>query len=198
MIFVLSVYGQDKMSSYKSTAVKGEYDVSISFGDKPKKNRFDLYIDTYTTEATWNENCGIMLTEKQHVDFVSSLQGAKKLYNEWVDVAKKNDVKDLTKDMTKLTVSVGAYFNTTKWHFDWSNNLTFTFMVKEISDKVEYWLIMGTGKLTASDNQYIDHKGPFVVLSSSEEIDELLNAISLDKINEFEKSKSSKEELFTE
>ena len=81
-----------------------------------------------------------------------------------------------------LKTKVSGYFlYGSKWNFQFTINLTFDFKI--INGK--NLLIVRTGKMTSSSNQFMTHDGLVFVFSNTEEITDFLDLISKDKITEF-------------
>jgi hypothetical protein len=188
-----SSFGQDKFTTYDNTYAKKTFDIQITTKDKDKNN-FSLYIDLMSLDAS-HEIGGITVSNKQYPDFTSALNESKLKYQEWVKTAQDNNVKDLSKDMS-IKCKTGAYFlYGNDWKFQFLVVPTFNFRILEIDGKVEYILLVRTGKLTASSNEYMKVDGFALVFKSADEIDAFINAVSLDAINTFI-NKPKAEDLF--
>lgn len=74
-------------------------------------------------------------------------------------------------------------------------NLKFDFKILESNGEVKYLLLIRTGELQSSSNQFMKVDGFVLVFSSTKEIDEFTAAISTEKITEFV-NKPKKDELF--
>lgn len=180
-------FGQEKYTSYDNLYVEKTYDVSLSYKDNGK---YTLYVDMMSMDNLSN-NGGVMISEKEHDSFLSTLNEAKMKYSEWVTTAKDNNVTDLSKPMTYKT-KVGGFFqygNT--WNFQYVVNLTFNFKIVDGKNL----LIVRTGKLTSSSNRYITHDGFVFVFQSEKEIDDFVNILSVDSVKSF-MNKPSPTDLF--
>lgn len=196
MILVLTFLGintsaQDKLTSYDNTFVKKTFDIQISFD---KKGEFTLYINAYSVDAL-HETGGFMIDQKDYDDFISCLNQSILKYNDWVKTAKENNVTELIKTMPIKGKSSGYFLYGDEWKFDYYLNLTFDFKIIEQEDSLKYVLIVRSGEMVASDNEFMDVDGVVLLFISSEEIKEFIDLISLDKINEF-KNKPKDEDLF--
>ena len=171
-------FGQEKYTTYDNLYGEETYEVSISHKDNGK---YTLYVDMMSMDKL-SKNGGIMITEKEHQLFLSTLNEAKVKYIEWVATAKENNVTDLSKSM-KFKVKVGGFFQYgSKWNFQYVVNLTFDFRIVDGKNL----LIVRTGKLTSSSNQYMTHDDGFVfVFQNEKEIDDFVNVLSVDKVQEF-------------
>lgn len=180
-------FAQESYNSYSNLYSGNKYDIQISYKDSLK---YTLYIDMMSMDRL-SKSGGIMVDKKEHEKFIKTLEEAKLKYEEWVKIAIDNNVTDLDKSMS-LQTRVGGYFSYgSKWNFQYIVNLSFDFKI--INDKK--LLIVRTGKMTSSSNQFMTHDGFVFVFSNTEEITEFLDIISRNQINEFIlKPKSS--ELF--
>ena len=180
-------FAQESYNSYSNLYSGNKYDIQISYKDSLK---YTLYIDMMSMDRL-SKSGGIMVDKKEHEKFIKTLEEAKLKYEEWVKIAIDNNVTDLDKSMS-LQTRVGGYFSYgSKWNFQYIVNLSFDFKI--INDKK--LLIVRTGKMTSSSNQFMTHDGFVFVFSNTEEITEFLDIISRNQINEFVlKPKSS--ELF--
>lgn len=187
---VFEIYAQEKFTTYDNTYGGKTYEIKITSKDKDK---FTLYIDAMSLDEIHDVG-GIMVIEKQHQDFLNAIAEAKLKYEEWVKTAIENNVKELDKSMI-IKSKVGAYFQYGDWNFQFLVNLKFDFKILESKGELKYLLIIRTGKLQSSSNQFKKVDGFVLVFSSIKEIDEFTTAISAEKITEFI-NKPKKDALF--
>ena len=179
-ITTVESYAQEKFTTYDNTYSGKTYEIQISAKDKDK---FTLYIDAMSLDRLHDKG-GITVKEKQHQDFLNAIAAAKIKYEEWIKTAKENNVKELDKSMN-IKSKVGGYFLYGDWNFQYLVNLTFDFKILESEDELKYLLIIRTGKLKSSSNQFMKVDGFVLVFSSVNEIDTFTNEISTQKINNF-------------
>lgn len=182
---------QEKFASYDNTYGGKTYEIQISAKEKEK---FSLYIDAMSLDRT-HEKGGITIDQKQHQDFLNAIAEAKTKYEEWVKTAKENNVKELDKTLTVKSKAGGYFLYGSKWNFQFLVNLKFDFKILESKGEIKYLLLIRTGELQSSSNQFMKVDGFVLVFSSTKEIDEFTTAISTEKITEFV-NKPKKEELF--
>jgi hypothetical protein len=189
-ILSLNVYAQQKLSTYNSAYFNKSFDIKASI----YQNKFKLYIDAVSMDKL-HEVGGFMVEESKYQAFIKALNDAKSKYQEWDQTAKQNNVKELEKEMA-IKSKVGGYFlYGSDWHFQFNANLTFDFNIIESDGEINYLLILRSGKMQSSSNQYMTVDGFVLVFTSANEIQELIEAISMEKINEF-KTKQKAEDLF--
>ena len=170
-------FGQEKYTTYDNLYGEKTYEVSISQEDNGK---YTLYVDMMSMDNLL-ESGGVMITEKEHSQFLSTLNEAKVKYTEWVNTAKENNVTDLSKSMS-YKVKVGGFFQYgSKWNFQYVVNLTFDFRIVNGKNL----LIVRTGELTSSSNQYMTHDGFVFVFQNEKEIEEFINILSTEKVVEY-------------
>lgn len=188
-LFTISFAQEDYITYTKSYAGMETYEVSITYKENAK---YTLYVDMMSMDKSF-KNGGVMIDEKEHELFLSTLKEAKDKYTEWVTIAKENNVNDLSKSMT-YKVKVGGFFQYgSKWNFQFFVNLNFDFKV--VDDK--NLLIVRTGELTSSSNQFMTHDGFVFIFQNEKEIDNFIDILSIDKVKEFiNKPKST--DLFKE
>lgn len=187
----IKISAQDKFTSYDNTYSGKKYEIQIS---SKEKDKYTLYIDAMSLDKT-HEKGGIKIDEKQHQNFINSIVDAKLKYEEWVKTAKENNVKELSKTMTIGSKAGGYFLYGSKWNFQFLLNLKFDFKIIENTGEVKYLLLIKTGELQSSSNQYMTVDGFVLIFTSSKEIDEFLTSISLGNITEF-LNKPKKEALF--
>lgn len=194
LLLGVKTYSQEKYATYDNTFVDKTYDISVSFKDG---GEFSLWINALSLDRII-EVGGYYIKQAQLEGFLNNLNSAKAKYLEWVAVAKTNDVKELEKAMEIKSKKINSYFRYGgDWHFDFHVKPTFSFKIvhDEITDITRYLLIVRSGKLNASDNEYIDCDGFAFVFTSEEEITEFENLISYEKIESF-KNKPKSDDLF--
>ena len=184
IIFILvgyNSYSQEKFTTYDNLYISKTFDIKIS---SKVNDKFDLYIDAMSLDKLHDKG-GITIDEKQHHDFVIALLVAKIKYEEWVKTAKDNNVRELEKTMP-FNTKVGGYFlYGNSWNFQNLVNLDFDFKILEHKDKLAYLLIIRTGELQSSSNQFMKADGFVLAFTSADAIAKFSNSISLKKINEF-------------
>jgi hypothetical protein len=174
-------FGQDKFTTYESSYIDKSYNIDISIKDYPK---FTLYINAYSLDKLHDKG-GFMVTNKRHQAFLDALSQAKNKYQEWTNVAKENSVTELDKPM-KIDLRTEAYFMYgNKWQFDYGVFPSFYFKVAEDERGLQYILIVRSGELKSSSNEYMSVDGVAFAFSSVEEIDDFISKISQEKIDEF-------------
>jgi hypothetical protein len=177
-----NVYSQTKFAEYGSGYFNKTREISLS--DDEKKG-FILWIDAFGLDQTYDDG-GIHVEESRYDSFFDALKEAREKYIEWTQTAKDNNVKKLNKEMP-YKCRVSSYFGTgrvSSTHFQFLVNLAFDYMVLEAGGEIKYMLILRTGRLTASDNKYIDSEGFVIPFESIQEIDEFISTIEIGKIKE--------------
>ena len=118
-------FGQERYTTYDNLYNEKAYEISISHKDNGK---YTLYVDMMSMDKL-SRSGGIIITEKEHDLFLTTLNEAKVKYTEWVTTAKENNVTDLSKSMT-YKAKVGGFFQYgSKWNFQHVVNLTFDFRI---------------------------------------------------------------------
>lgn len=190
-LFSVKSFSQENFSSYYSDYLEETYTVKISLEED---KTFSLYIETMSLDRLYTKG-GLILEQKKYPELLKSIEKAKIKYEEWVKIAKENNVESLTKPMPYSSI-VGSYFlYGSQWHFQFVVNLSFDFVILENNNKIEYLLLVRTGELQSSSNQFITLEGLILVFRSVQEIDDFVSTISLEKIEEFA-NKPKKTEIF--
>ena len=180
---IFQVNGQDKMSTYSTDFTSEKYDVDIDTDSK------DLYIGIFSMGA--NKNIGLIVSNEQRTDLIEKLQKVKALYTEWSKVAIDNKVENVNKS-TGITCKTASYFHSGRdIYFQHRVVLEFDFAVI----KSKPLILIKTGRLKSTNNQYITHDGGIIVFSSVDEIDAFINAISDKTVNDA-MAKPRQEDLF--
>jgi hypothetical protein len=178
---IMNSYGQEKFTTYDNTYSEKTYEIQLS---KDNTGSLTIWIDALSLDNL-HEKGGIMVKEKQYQSFVDALGEAKTKYEEWVKTAKENSVTDLDKEMP-IKCKVGGYFlYGGDWNFQYLVNLDFDFKIFESKGELKYLLIVRTGELQSSSNQFMKVDGVVLVFSSANEIQTFKDEISMEKINAF-------------
>lgn len=192
ILCAVSLNAQKLMGSYTSSYFSNlkNFDVEYDIDDE------NLFISAIADRQT--EKAGFLIKKLQRQIFISNLIESQKKYNDWMEVAKSNNVKDLSKDIIIEEQKIGAYWlnYSGDWKFDYNVNPTYFFRVLETDSGIKYLLIINSGELLASDNRYMNHKSLLIVLTSSNEIQNLIDIISDESIEKFKNKENNKEVLF--
>ncbi len=191
VLFGFSSKAQEKFSSYENSYVGKYYPIQIAFKDKEK---FTLYIDAFSLDAI-HENGGININEKNYEGFIDALNNAKVKYGEWVKTAKDNNVNQLDKQMSIKSRADAYFLYGSKWNFQFDFNLTYDFRILDVKGETKYFLLVKTGELQSSSNQFMKVRGVTLIFESTKQIETFLSLISKDKIDQFI-NKPKKELLF--
>lgn len=190
LLSYLTIQAQDKYAVYDNSYSGKEYSILIS--DKGD-GKYSLYIDAMGLDAM-RQKGGFLISEKQLPDFISAINQSKVKYEEWVNTAKENNVTELKKDIAVKCKS-GGYFLYGDWNFQHVVNLSFYFKIVTISGSVQYLLVVNTGELQSSSNQFMKVDGFALVFQTVSEIDEFVALISPENISAF-LSKPKAKDLF--
>ena len=182
-----SAYAQEAYTDYTCGYSDKKYDIQIGKDGK-------LYIDVMSFDATATK-AGLMLDRKREPDFSSCLDTAFKKYTEWKDIAVKNNVKELTKGIP-CSCRLEGYFKYGDWQFDPYIAPTFEFTIIESQGKIWHLMIMRTGKMTSSSNQFMECDGAAIVFSTPEEFKDFMAKIKPANVDTFIANKPKTEELF--
>ncbi|NBV91055.1 MAG: hypothetical protein EBR91_02665, partial [Flavobacteriia bacterium] len=90
---------------------------------------------------------------------------------------------------------VGYFLYGNEWNFQFLVNLKFDFKILESKGEIKYLLLVKTGELQSSSNEFMKVDGFVLVFSSSKEIDDFTSIISTEKITAF-LNKPKNEDLF--
>lgn len=182
---------QVQVTTYKTTywPQKNEYKIEIS----DKNGELDrVWIETPTLDRLGSEGY-LMIDEKKVPDFIEMLKFCKVKYDEWGKTAKENNVTELNKPIElEKRFNTPAAFKYGKWQFDYSNVLSPKFLISE----GKHLLILTTGEMQSSSNQFMKNDGIALVFSDSQEIQDFIDKFDVEKFKNFLKSNSQKDNLF--
>ncbi len=153
-------------------------------------NKYSLYIDSYSLDPSIRTG-GILINSSDHLDFISTLKEARIKYSEWTTTSKDNNVTDLSKEMIYSNKAQSYFKYGSKWCFDFSVNLSYSFRVS--GDKI--LLLVKTKEVVSSSNQYMKADGFVLVFQSVEEIEKFIETLSIGGISDFMNS-PKEEDLF--
>jgi hypothetical protein len=189
---VFGTTAQEKYATYRNSYVDKDYDISVSFND-PK---FSIYIDGMPFDRI-RDSGGFSVDEKSYPGFIRDLKAAREKYSEWIEVAKANNVTVLDKSVElKPQVVTGYFMGGSKFYFDFSVRPEFDFKILDKESGLKYLMIVRSGKMAASSNEYIDTDGFGLVFTSVAEMDEFIELIGTEKLTEFKNISKNKDTLF--
>lgn len=182
--FAQNKVGVYTMSLFPETEV---YDLELD-----GKNRF--YISMHSLDAS-SKKGGIRIDESDLYEFKMAVDSATKIYLDWSILAKQNSIQDLDKTMLIDCPKVSVFFlYGTKWHYSINyQRLKFRF---KIMDNNQYVLIVNTGKIQASDNQFINSDGVAMVFTSEKEVKDFITSLDLEKANALLQEKKKSTDIF--
>lgn len=180
------IYAQETVGNYYNSTFKKEYDVQA--GLKSGNLMVILFVEGYYG----NEDvCFILNGENEIISFGTALLAAKSKYEEWVAVAKQNNVTEISKEMGISFPNIDVAWYGSEWWFDYNERISPYFKVYDTGECV----CTIAGEATASTNELIDQKY-YLVLSSVDDFDNLYNALQVNSIMDVLNSKQRAEDLF--
>ena len=168
---------QNPFTTYSNSYFKNEYVIYVS----AKGNIFTLYINAMPSVES-NETGGIIIQEDNYYKFIDGLKLGKLKYEEAVKDAKEKNSTNVTKTL-RVFNTVDTYFKQDQMYAQKNVELIYNFKVQKIDGKLNYFLFVNTGKLTAINNPSVQSNGYSLVFSSANEIDQFINKISPEKID---------------
>jgi len=181
---------QSKIDDYQSIYFNKSFDINAS-QDKNDTSKYDYYINCSSMDKLHDDVC-LDFSNKRLNDFVDFLNSARQVYIKWSETAKTNNVSELDKQIDIKPFKCSSAFIYGKWNFDF--NVLLTPRVKIVDGKI--LLILSSGELQSSTNEFIKHDGFVFVFTSSKEIDDFVNRIDIKNVKAFFTDKNKKDQLF--
>lgn len=172
LVWFTSLHAQKVVDTYTLSYFNKTYDIEAF---ETSKDTINIYLGVSAEQAT--TKALINVSSYNLAEFKNSLQQMKLKFIEWSDVAKKNNVKELSKEMEISFPSVDIGWFGTEWHFAFYQKIRPRF---KILDNGTY-IVTLSDKYTSSSNEYINET-IYWVFSNPKEIDDLISKLDLDKI----------------
>lgn len=186
----LIVKAQTKLDDYQMIYFKKSFDINVS-QEKNDTSKYTYYIDGSSADARHEKVC-LDIPSKSIPDFITFLNTAKQTYSKWQETAKANNVTELTKDIEIKNFKCGAAFVYGDWNFDF--NILLSPRVKIVDGKM--LLIIGTGELQSSSNQFMKHDGLLLAFTNTNEVDDFIGKLNLSKARALFSKKNNTDALF--
>jgi hypothetical protein len=181
-IISTSSQAQEKFEKYDNAYFQKEFEIKIS--KDATLDDFKLYIFAASIDDLWKDG-GMIISMKRYDDFINALKSAKQKYSEWVKTAQENKVNDLSK-VIPVSAKAEGFFRTGEWHFQKVVNLQFEFKILQIANPDPlHLLIIRTGQLQSSTNQFTKMSGFVLIFDSVAEIEKFEAKISKENISSF-------------
>ena len=177
VIFFLSCiinvsFAEKKVGSYSLNYFNKQYDIEAS---EIKNGKFSVYIQV---SAERESTRAMIEVESEDIDdFIQFLLQMKEKYVEWTNVAKANNVTEMSKVMDFLSPSTTICWRGSKWYFSFGQKLQPRFLILDNGG----FVVSIYKQVTASDNRYIDEK-IYWVFSDAKEIDKLIAELDIETI----------------
>lgn len=179
---------EEIFDSYFSSYFDKDFNIELSETD----NELSFYINSYSLDST-SKQVVLMVKEDKLPELKSYLNFIAEKYSAWKNTAIENNVTELDKEIEyNNPPTFSSAFTYGGWKIDFSTKLTARFKVSNN----KHLLLITSGKLQSSTNQYIDSDGMIFVFSSIDEINDFNNKLDLDKAKKKLKSEKNVENLF--
>lgn len=190
VMFIFNISNaQDVMDTYSVTYSSSPYPKSykLSVGESIL-GQVILAIEVYNDDTMCGQ-ANLNLTPRKREKLRKALKKSIVKYEEWKDIAIKNDVKDFAKEITRMGgTSTFAYGN--QLHVGGKPIIIYF----QVSKGIQF--ISVTTRLIAIDNEYMNSGLGIIIFYSINEINSFLEKISEDKIQTFYNEIKKKNELF--
>ena len=123
--------------------------------------------------------------------FKNALELAKDKFSEWKNVAKDNNIAEISKEMCIDFPEVTVGWYSTEWWFSFDNKINLVFLILDDGQMVAAW----APKVTASSNHYIDQKIYFV-FADEKDFDGIINQLDGQRITNKLLKDKNKSDLF--
>lgn len=170
-------------TTFYDSYTKEEKDILIL---KDPNCKYSIQLDMDPMEKPTYNYGGILISDKQHQNFLSTLAKVQTKYEELIKTAKQNKTKKLYKPLP-YKVKVGTWYNFCT-EYSYNNvfvDLSFTFKVVNGN---QFLLVVNTGNIREEDEDsgcVLDFKGFKWVFTNPDEIETLINLISIENVNRF-------------
>ncbi|MDR0367613.1 MAG: hypothetical protein LBH82_00550 [Bacteroidales bacterium] len=179
-------FAEKVVGTYSLSYFNKQYDIEAS---EIKNGKFSVYIQVSAERDFTRAMIEVKSSDLE--EFTQFLTQMKDKYVEWANVAKENNVTDMSKDMDFKSPSTTICWSSSKWFFSFGHKLQPRFLILDSGKMV----VTIHKKVTASSNQYIDEK-IYWVFSDATEIDELISQLNAEKIISKLQEKENASDLF--
>lgn len=178
---------QDKIGSYEMKYFSKSFDISAG-------SNGDFYIQATNLDSK-DGDAGLIVDKKDVEGFKATLNAAKEKFTEWSEVATQNGVTELSKEIPVNGKSMSYYWAYgSKVRFSFNRSLTYKFVIFEKSGK--HVLLLTSGELVASDNQFMKTPGIALAFESAIEVEALAKSIDPVAAATHFESKAKDKDLF--
>lgn len=150
---------QTVIETYSMSYFAGQPPYAISAYENDKGIQYLI-----TGQAMGNDaSVQLLMSRSQISDFHKAVVEAGEKFTSWSENAKSKGLNDMSKTMD-IKSTCGAGFYSSEWRFDFNVNLEFRFQVI----KGNPLLVIASGKLQSSSNEYITSDGLAIALTGAE------------------------------
>ncbi|MDR2010469.1 MAG: hypothetical protein LBQ22_08300 [Bacteroidales bacterium] len=178
-----SLWSQEKFLEYKNFYQNFTYDIFI---DKDRKSG-DFTLVFYANPVNAKDTVGFFITRNEYNNFFTSLTKARDKYDEWIKVAEEYKVMSYTRKMKMFFDAAGFFFVNKDIHSFYPVTVSFNFTIQESNDKKHaiYILSLESVPYASSKDQMLSTEGFSIQFYSLDDLNSFVDAISIDKINEY-------------
>ena len=140
-----------------------------------KNGKFSVYV--FAESGDKRTPIFLSVSSDKVDEFNNSLLQVRDKFKEWRQIARDNNVTDLTKEVDVKIPNVMIGWYGTQWYFSYRNSIKALYMILDSGKDV----IIIAKEATSSSNRYISET-IYIAFSEPEEIDELVSQLNLEKI----------------
>lgn len=187
-----SLFAQRAQTSFYGSHLKREYRVTAT--QPNARGRYNLEIEMQSLDETSPE-IYFVVQSRFISKWITTMEEVKTTYLKYREAAIENGVKGVSKIIKQcgaLSYLCAPMFKYGDWHRVNYHPITFAFLVK--GDDIT--LTISTGRITASNNQYIQSAGGVIILSSEQEIDDFIACFDENWVREYYNNNKATNDLF--
>lgn len=189
LLIPFSVFSQGKYGEFINSAIGDTLDINL-VGESTKEAKY--FISMHPSDVLIKDG-GLLMPFDKAAELAETLKKAKAKYIEWVDVAKKNNVTDMNKEIkVEFPKTYGFFVYGDTWCVDYTPKPTAEFKIfKTESGVIEYLLIIRSGEMISNKNEFMKSKSLYTAFNSTAEIDAFISLLDPDSAKAYlEKNKA--------
>lgn len=178
-VFTFFTNAQTTLTTYHQPHNGKTYSINILEGNNHTRS---LCISLPSNDSH-KQNGGIIVDIKNLDRFLNALNKAKYKYIKLNNIYTHKEINTIDQNL-KIKCKVKGYFMYGKlWQFQPNLHPNFHYSIKNARDNKEYCLTLNTGKISSSENWFVNSEGYNITFTSSEEIDNFIALFSKEEIN---------------
>lgn len=195
-VMVFQMTGLSQRFPYSSFLNVGHHECTVEVMIVDSELGFEVLVENFSVDEINRGKCGYILDAQTYSPFIQELRVLESKYDEWISIAKKNEVMKFHKNMNSNFPTMYTIFNTDQFCADNEVVPTVKFDIITMFGETNYCLTISSGQMVDMTQPYQVHGGMILNFLDLDSFSKFINMLEYENIMTAVKIHKSEGDLF--